>query len=155
MLPIGANKFSKRAQIPVETLNKYYDEYTNSGNKNYWQLDGFIPNPAYGQESDVKVYEVIKKAGALAKTCFNFECLPVLDSNNNIRMINASGSIIFRKPGDKQASTVPIILQIEGVEKEKEYIRLSLRGAGNKLALKAFYNLTVLYIAKKKSDKEE
>jgi hypothetical protein len=60
-------------------------------------------------ENDVEVSEVIKKAGALIKQCFNLECLPIM-VNDKIRMINATGSIIYKKPGDKQASTAPVII---------------------------------------------
>lgn len=101
LLPIGPNKFSKPAKIPKETLETYYEQYTNSGNPNYWQLDSYIKNPAFGNQTDVKVSEVVKKAGVLHQKCFNFECLPIMNPDNTMRMINATGSIIFKKPGDK------------------------------------------------------
>jgi len=37
---------------------------------------------------------------------------------------------------------------MEGYEKNKEYLRFSLRCAGNKSAIKAFYALTMLYFEK-------
>ncbi len=64
-----------------------------------------------------------------------------------MKTVIASCAIIYRKHGEK-AITIPVIIQIEGTEKEKEFLRLSLRCAKNKIAIKAYYELIMLFMGK-------
>jgi len=36
LLPIGFNKFCKKASLPKEAIESYYRDYTHSANKNYY-----------------------------------------------------------------------------------------------------------------------
>lgn len=78
-LPILHNKFIIPVEMPENIFNKFYTEYSNPNDNNFFKIDSFIDNPAPPQ---VPIAEVLKKAGGLLTNVLNLKVIPIPDLNN-------------------------------------------------------------------------
>ena len=88
---------------------------------------------------------VLKKAGGLFKSGLNCE-VQAIKEKDAMKMVVAACALFYKKPGEK-TSTIPLIIQIEGETAHSSHLRLSLRCAKNKIGVKAFYEMIMLYMS--------
>jgi len=53
---------------------------------------------------------------------------------------------VYKAEGNAAPANLPIMVQVEGYESNKSYLRLSIRGAANAEAVKNLYQLITLYV---------
>ena len=142
-LPVLSNKWVSPVNMPPETYDKYYNDYTKVSNDNYFRLDNFINNPAPPQ---VPLIEVMKKVSALLSKGLNFKVWGV-PSETDMKSINAVGQYVMKAEGSQNPTNLPLMIQVECFEHNKGFLRLSLRGAANKEIIKNLYQIITLYIS--------
>lgn len=142
-LPVLANKWISAVDMPQQAFEKYYNEYTTASNPNYFRLDSFIKNPA---PSNVPVSEVLKRLASLLAKGLNLK-VTNLPSDNDVQIVNGVGQYVMKSEGSQNPTNLPLLIQAEGFEQNKEYLRLSLRGAANKDVLKNLYQIITLIMS--------
>ena len=143
VLPVSVNKFFESVDMPNEIFEKFYTEYTQSDNPNYYRIDDFIKSPAPPQ---VPAIEVMKKVYGLLGTGIGLGVSVV----SNGLVVNAVGKYCFKDEDSQDMKTLPLMAQIEGFDKvieDKKFLRISIRGAANKEVLKALHEIITLYLA--------
>jgi hypothetical protein len=106
-------------------------------------LDNFIKNPA---PSNVPVSEVLKRFSSLLAKGLNLK-VTNLPSDNDVQIVNGVGQYVMKSEGSQNPTNLPLLIQAEGFEQNKEYLRLSLRGAANKDVLKNLYQIITLIMS--------
>ena len=142
-LPVLANKWISAVDMPQQAFEKYYNEYTTANNPNYFRLDNFIKNPA---PSNVPVSEVLKRLSSLLAKGLNLK-VTNLPSDSDVQIVNGVGQYVMKSEGSQNPTNLPLLIQAEGFEQNKEYLRLSLRGAANKDVLKNLYQIITLIMS--------
>ena len=140
-LPIYSHKFISPVDMPKEVFEKFYDEYSNSNNANYYKLDYFIKNPAPPQ---VPLSEVMKKFGALLNNGVNVKANPYPDINN-LKVLKAPGQFCYKNDGGNIIN-LPVMIEVECYEECPQNFRISFRGAGNAGVIKNLWQIITLYL---------
>jgi len=139
-LPLLVNKWISPVDMPQQAFEKYYNEYTTAPNPNYFRLDNFIKNPA---PSNVPVSEVLKRFAGLLSKGLNLK-VSSFPNENEVQIVSGVGQYVMKSEGSQNPTNLPLMIQAEGFEQNKEYLRISLRGAANKDVLKNLYQLITL-----------
>jgi len=140
-LPIYSHKFITPVDMPKDAFDKFFDEYSNSNNPNYFKLDYFIKNPAPPQ---VPLSEVLKKFGALLNNGLNLKANPHPDINN-LKALKAPGQFCFKNEGGTIVN-LPVMVEVETYEECPQNFRVSLRGAGNAGVIRNMWQIITLYL---------
>ena len=140
-LPIYSHKFIAPVDMPKNVFEKFFDEYSNSNNPNYFKIDHFIKNPAPPQ---VPIAEVMKKFGALLNNGMNLKANPYPDINN-LKVLKAPGQFCYKNEGGNIIN-LPVMIEVECYEEYPQSFRVSFRGAGNGGVIKNLWQIISLYL---------
>lgn len=137
-LPILSHKWIQAVEMASDKFDTYFDDYTTSSNDKFWRLDNFINNPA---PPDVPLGPVLKKFSAMF-TSLNFQIV----EGGSPYVVSGVGQFLLKPEGSQTEVKLPTMIQIEGFDNNKQYLRLSLRGAANKDVLKNLYEVIVMFV---------
>ena len=139
-LPIWTAKFVTPIEMPPENYEKFYEEYTRSGNPNYYRLDYYLKNPAPG---NVSIGDVLRKLGGLLNS-LNIKACPYPDMQN-LTMLKGAGQFCFRGEGGT-AVNLPVIVEIEGSDEMRSHLRLSIRGGGSPATVRGIWQNLMIFL---------
>lgn len=135
-LPIFVHRFISPVTVEQQRYNDIYLRFTQGDQ--YFKLDEFIKYPA---PPSVLLNEVMMKIGSLL-TSLNFKVMPA-PNMQKIKYLLACGQL---DRANKEAPVVPLIVEIEGFEDNKEVLRLSIRCSQNPLIIHSLYQIIMFFL---------